>query len=113
MNTTLNICRPAVAILIQLAKAGPHSTGTIRNYGFQVIHDVLKSSNAYQKIVERIQNESDVETQMNSLGLINSLFKAARGYEQYYLIEKLDSLNTRKILGVKFSTFFFFFFYSY
>jgi hypothetical protein len=95
----LNICRPAAAILIQLVRAGPNSTGQIRNYGFKVVHEAMKSTNAYAKVVERI-NEPDVETQKNSLVLINSLFSSADGYERTDLLERLDALNARKTMMV-------------
>ena len=98
-NSTVNISRPAGAILIQLVRAGPNSTGQIRNYGFRVVHEVLKSSNAYTKVVERV-NEPDVETQKNSLVLLNSLFAGARGNEQNDFMDKLDGLYTRKTLMV-------------
>jgi hypothetical protein len=64
-----------------------------------VVHDALKASNAYAKVVERM-NESDVETQKNSLILINSLIKDSTGEEQHELMEKLDALSTRKIMMV-------------
>ena len=82
-----------------MVRAGPRSTGQIRNYGFRVVHEALKSTNAYTKVVERI-NESDVETQKNSLVLINSLFSSADGQEKSELMEKLDLLNTRKTMIV-------------
>ena len=99
MNPSLNICRPAAGILIQLVRAGPHSTGQMRNYGFGVVHEAMKTLNAYTKVVEGI-NESDVETQLNSLILINSLFRGSAGQEKNELLDKLDSLNTRKIIMV-------------
>lgn len=97
MNPSINICRPAAAILIELVRAGPNSTRSIKNYGFQVVHDAMKAKNAYAKVVEGI-SESDVETQLNSLLLINSLFTDSTGNEQNELMEKLDALNARKIM---------------
>ena len=83
-----------------MVRAGPRSTGQIRNYGFRVVHEALKSTNAYTKVVERI-NEPDVETQKNSLVLINSLFSSADGQEKSELMERLDLLSTRKTMIVR------------
>ncbi|KAI9141182.1 ELMO/CED-12 family-domain-containing protein [Paraphysoderma sedebokerense] len=95
----VNICRPCTGIVIKLTNADSSSSGAVKCYGFDIVHQAMTATGASSVLPTLVQRltASDFAVQVNSLILINTLFKHAinSSYRESF-VRELDQLETRK-----------------
>ncbi|KAG5459151.1 MAG: hypothetical protein BJ554DRAFT_483, partial [Olpidium bornovanus] len=101
-ETLVNITRPATAVLIRLVCADKSNpTAAIRSYGFGVVLPTLHADdlNFLPTLIQRLST-TDYILQINSLSLLNSLFRHVTDEHREEFIRMLDALNVRKAILV-------------
>ncbi|KAJ3179798.1 hypothetical protein HDU87_002366 [Geranomyces variabilis] len=92
----VNICRPATAIIIKLVAANPSSpSSSIQCYGFDVVNRAISSQASFLPTLVHRLAATDYLLQLNSLHLINSLFRHVTDRARTSFVQMLDALKTR------------------
>ncbi|TPX57439.1 hypothetical protein PhCBS80983_g03831 [Powellomyces hirtus] len=92
----VNICRPATAIIIKLVAANPSNpSSAIQCYGFDVVNRAISSQASFLPTLVHRLSATDYLLQLNSLHLINSLFRHVTDRARGPFVQMLDALKTR------------------
>ncbi|KAJ3058817.1 hypothetical protein HK102_010303, partial [Quaeritorhiza haematococci] len=96
----VNICRPATAIVIKLVNADKSSpTAAIQNYGFDIINNAISSQPSFLPTLVQRLSATDYLLQLNSMHLINTLFRHAIDGERLDFVRTLlDELRIRDVV---------------
>ncbi|KAJ3117603.1 hypothetical protein HDU96_006201 [Phlyctochytrium bullatum] len=95
----VNICRPATAIIIKLVLADKTTENSpIQCYGFDVVHAAVACQSSFLPTLVRRLSETDYLLQLNSMQLINVLFRKATEKYRGEFVFLLDALQIRKVV---------------
>ncbi|KAI9101660.1 ELMO/CED-12 family-domain-containing protein [Phlyctochytrium arcticum] len=95
----VNICRPATAIIIKLVVADRSNVSSgIQCYGFDVVNRAISAQASFLPTLVHRLSATDYLLQLNSLHLINSLFRHVSEKFRKSFVEMLDSLDTRRVV---------------
>ncbi|KAJ3279070.1 hypothetical protein HK104_001797 [Borealophlyctis nickersoniae] len=92
----VNICRPATAIIIKLVLADKSSASAIQCYGFDTVNHAISAQSSFLPTLVHRLSATDYLLQLNSMHLINVLFRHATERARTDFVYMLDALNTRK-----------------
>ncbi|KAJ3052420.1 hypothetical protein HK097_006293 [Rhizophlyctis rosea] len=92
----VNICRPATAIIIKLVIADPSSSSPIQCYGFDVVNRAIRNQASFLPTLVHRLAATDYSLQLNSMHLINVLFRHATPGARTEFVHNLDALDTRR-----------------
>jgi engulfment/cell motility protein 1 len=95
----VNICRPATAIIIKLVLADKTTENSpIQTYGFDVVNGAVAAQSSFlPTLVDRL-SATDYLLQLNSMHLINVLFRKATDRYRGEFVYLLDALSIRKVV---------------
>ncbi|KAJ3020138.1 hypothetical protein HKX48_001244 [Thoreauomyces humboldtii] len=97
----VNICRPATAIIIKLVAANPtNPSAAIQCYGFDVVNSAITSQASFLPTLVQRLSATDYLLQLNSLHLINSLFRHVTDRARSSFVQMLDALRTRHVVSM-------------
>ncbi|KAJ1547833.1 hypothetical protein HK405_004832 [Cladochytrium tenue] len=95
----VNICRPVTAILIKLVSSDPTAENSpIQCYGFDVVSNALSSQSSFLPTLVQRLLATDYILQLNSLHLVNILFRKATDRYRGEFVYQLDSLKIRQVV---------------
>ncbi|KAI9004623.1 ELMO/CED-12 family-domain-containing protein [Gaertneriomyces semiglobifer] len=96
----VNICRPATAIIIHLVlPTSSPSTSTPQNrYGFDIVNRAISSQTSFLPTLVHRLSGTDYLLQLNSMHLINSLFRHVTDHARREFIDMLDALDIRGVV---------------
>ncbi|KAI9356310.1 ELMO/CED-12 family-domain-containing protein [Zopfochytrium polystomum] len=95
----VNICRPATAILIKLVTADATAENSpIQCYGFDVVNAAVAAQSSFVPTLVQRLSATDYLLQLNSLHLINVLFRKATDRYRGEFVYLIDALNIRKVV---------------
>ncbi|KAJ1568985.1 hypothetical protein HK405_011461 [Cladochytrium tenue] len=95
----VNICRPVTAILIKLVSSDPTAENSpIQCYGFDVVSNALSSQSSFLPTLVQRLLATDYILQLNSLHLVNILFRKATDRNRGEFVYQLDSLKIRQVV---------------
>ncbi|KAJ3219608.1 hypothetical protein HDU67_000096 [Dinochytrium kinnereticum] len=95
----VNICRPATAIIIKLVLADKTTENSpIQCYGFDVVNAAVASQSSFLPTLVHRLSATDYLLQLNSMQLINVLFRKATEKFRGEFVYLLDALNIRKVV---------------
>ncbi|KAJ3097778.1 hypothetical protein HDU97_004558 [Phlyctochytrium planicorne] len=95
----VNICRPATAIIIKLVLADKSTENSpIQCYGFDVVNAAVTSQSSFLPTLVHRLSATDYLLQLNSMQLINVLFRKATEKFRGEFVYLLDALNIRKVV---------------
>ncbi|KND04294.1 uncharacterized protein SPPG_00027 [Spizellomyces punctatus DAOM BR117] len=95
----VNICRPATAIIIKLVVADPSNpSSAIQCYGFDVVNRAISAQSSFLPTLVHRLSATDYLLQLNSMHLINSLFRHVTERARIGFIEMLDALDIRTVV---------------
>ncbi|KAJ3190735.1 hypothetical protein HK101_008431, partial [Irineochytrium annulatum] len=95
----VNICRPATAIIIKLVLADATTeTSSIQCYGFDVVNAAVASQSSFIPTLVHRLSATDYLLQLNSMNLINVLFRKATDRYRSEFVYLLDALDIRKVV---------------
>ncbi|KAJ3035476.1 hypothetical protein HDV00_003725 [Rhizophlyctis rosea] len=92
----VNICRPATAIIIKLVVADKSSSSPIQCYGFDVVNRAIRNQASFLPTLVHRLAATDYLLQLNSMHLINTLFRHATESARTEFFQMLDALDTRR-----------------
>ena len=92
----VNICRPATAIIIKLVVADASSSSPIQCYGFDVVNRAIRNQASFLPTLVHRLAATDYSLQLNSMHLINVLFRHATPGARTEFVHNLDALDTRR-----------------
>ncbi|KAI8824188.1 ELMO/CED-12 family-domain-containing protein [Fimicolochytrium jonesii] len=95
----VNICRPATAIIIKLVAANANNNSSaIQSYGFDVVNNAISSQASFLPTLIQRLSATDYLLQLNSLSLLNSLFRHVTDRARGDFVQMLDALKTRRVI---------------
>ena len=94
----VNICRPATAIIIKLVISDVSSTNfSTRCYGFEVVNKAISAQSSFLPTLVQRLTTTDYLLALNSLNLINALFRHVTDRYRVNFVYTMDCLNIRKV----------------
>ncbi|KAJ3317691.1 hypothetical protein HDU76_001085 [Blyttiomyces sp. JEL0837] len=95
----VNICRPATAIIIKLVTADKtFENSPIQCYGFDVVNAAVSAQSSFLPTLVQRLSATDYLLQLNSMHLINVLFRKSTDRHRGEFVYLLDALSIRKVV---------------
>ncbi|KAJ3415709.1 hypothetical protein HDV05_004387 [Chytridiales sp. JEL 0842] len=95
----VNICRPATAIIIKLVLADQTTENSpIQTYGFDVINKAISTQTSFLPTLLDRLSATDYLLQLNSMHLINVLFRKATDRYRAEFVHLMDALSIRRVV---------------
>lgn len=95
----VNVCRPATAIVIKLVLSDRSiPSSSIQNYGYDVVIQAISALPSFLPTLVQRLSATDFFLQINSMQLVNCLFRAAMLKLRWNFMKRLDELEIRKVI---------------